>query len=88
MQVSKTVTPFLKEGLGPAGLLSMRNKSNSRRNMAKRVAAEMFTLEERLTCNVNGRQGKRLFDPLRMEKVKKAVFFYWALEPKECMDKE
>ena len=48
----------------------------------------MFTLEERLTCNVNGRQGKPPFDPLRMEKVKKAVFFYWVLELKECMDKE
>ena len=67
--------------------MTLKNKSNSRRNLAKRIAAEIFTTDERLHCNVNGKQGKPSFDPKRMEKVKKAVLTYWPLEPKETMDR-
>ena len=56
--------------LSPAEIQLAKNKSCSRRNFAARLVRELFTIEERKTCNVRGVLGKDQLDPSVVEYIK------------------
>lgn len=49
-------------------------KAKHRGNFAANLAAELFTKEERITCNCTGTRGKRQLSPRRLQIVKEITF--------------
>ena len=64
-------------------LLKLKNESNSRRNFAFKQAERMFTYDERLTSNCQGKRGKKPLDKKRLEVIRKNTLKLWPLENKE-----
>ena len=65
--------------LSPAEIQLAKNKSCSRRNFAARLVCELFTIEERKTCNVRGVLGKDQLDPSVVEYIKMLAYRYYPL---------
>ena len=63
-------------------IMQICRRSASRKNFASLIAQEIFTEQERLTCNVNGR-GKPKLDEQRIAYIKKVTFQFWPLTPTE-----
>lgn len=49
-------------------------KAKHRGNFAANLAAELFTKEERVSCNCTGTRGKRQLSPRRLQLVKEITF--------------
>ena len=63
-------------------LLNIRTSSSSRRNFATHVMRRLFSIHERKTSNVNGKNKDQL-DTIRIGYVKKVIFQYSPLEGDE-----
>ena len=55
------------------------NNSSSRRNFANNCAKKIFTIEERLNSNVNGKKGKQGFDTEKIAAIYNTVFQFYPL---------
>lgn len=64
-------------------LLKLKNEANSRRNFALKQAERMFTYDERLTSNCQGKRGKKQLDKKRLEVIRENTLKLWPLENKE-----
>ena len=64
-------------------LVKLRNEANSRRNFALKQAEKMFTFDERLTSNCQGKRGKKRLDAKRIDLIKLNTLKLWPLENKE-----
>ena len=64
-------------------LLRLKNEANSRRNFAFKQAEKMFSYEERLTSNCQGKRGKKQLDPKRVDVIRRNTIKLWPLENKE-----
>ena len=78
---SSTEIPINKE-LSMDILLKLKNEANSRRNFALQQAEQMFTYDERLTSNCQGKRGKKQLDK-RLEIIRQNTLRLWPLENKE-----
>ena len=58
---------------------AIRSKSCSRKNFATNLARELFSVEERRTCNVSGACGKGKLDNEKMEVIQRACFEMYPL---------
>ena len=76
-----------KEYLDHNTILQLRRRSASRKNFASLISRDIFTEQERLTCNVNG-QGKPKLDEKRIAYVKKVTLQFWPLIHTENIEKE
>lgn len=56
-------------------------KAKHRGNFAANLAAELFTKEERITCNCTGTRGKRQLSPRRLHIVKDITFRMYNTNP-------
>ena len=65
----------------------MFNKSCSRRNFATNLVRCLFTVEERIQSNVNGR-GKNMLNPSLMKYVKEKSFEFFPLDSGEKMNEK
>ena len=79
---SNTEIPVNKE-LSMDILLKLKNEANSRRNFALKQAEQMFTYDERLTSNCQGKRGKKQIDKKRLEVIRQNTLRLWPLENKE-----
>lgn len=68
-------------------LLKLKNESNSRRNFALKQAEKLFTFNERLTSNCQGKRGKNRLDERRIALIRENTFKLWPLESKEDPEK-
>ena len=64
-------------------LLKLRNEANSRRNFAFKQSERMFTYNERLSSNCQGKRGKKALDAKRLNLIKMNTLKLWPLESKE-----
>ena len=58
----------------PSFLVKTRAMSCSRGNFAANLNREWFTVSERKTCNIRGRNGKKQLSPQRVKRIYDAVF--------------
>jgi hypothetical protein len=56
-------------------------KAKHRGNFAANLAAELFTKEERISCNCTGTRGKRQLSPRRLNLVKEITFKMYNANP-------
>lgn len=61
----------------------IKNSSSSRMNFAAKLNRQLFSVEERKSCNVRGRQGKSMLDPERIKYVKEVTFRMYPVEEDE-----
>ncbi len=86
-----SITPFpsVRDGkeniqeLDMDTLLKLKNEANSRRNFAHKQAERMFTYNERVTSNCQGKRGKQQLDKKRLKLIQDNTFKLWPLESKE-----
>ena len=64
-------------------LLKLRNEASSRRNFAFKQAEQMFTYNERLISNCQGKHGKKPLHAKRLDLIKLNTLKLWPLENKE-----
>ena len=61
--------------------------TQGREKVAKVMVADLFSDEERSSCNCNGRAGKPPLDPVRLEAIREAVFTLMPCQNDDLMDK-
>ena len=64
-------------------LLKLRNEANSRRNFAFKQSERVFTYDERLSSNCQGKRGKKALDAKRLSLIKMNTLKLWPLENKK-----
>ena len=61
-------------------------KAKHRGNFAANLAAELFTKDERITCNCTGTRGKKQLSPRRLQLVKDITFQMYSCDPSQDVE--
>ena len=67
-------------------LVMLRQKSDDRLFIARRLANLLFTKQERRISNCHGRRHKRQLDPVRLDAIKRAIFSINPMTPGESVE--
>ena len=68
--------------LNPSELINIRTSSSSRRNFATHIMRKLFSIHDRKTSNVNGKNKNQL-DPIRISFIRKVTFQHFPLKGEE-----